>query len=374
MKKIKNSNTRILCKGNNIAGLINKCVAQNILLQNAIRLDAKSIEFDLNDLNLKKFKTLDLKNYTIAIQKSGGIESFKRILKFRCGLFVGIIVSILSLFFIDNRLLNINISGLNNYSESAVIDKINEFGLNYFSKMNVNTEELEVYLTNSFNFSLVSIVTKGNTLIVNVKEEITDITDKYLPITADYNMVITSINIYAGTGEKGVGDVVYKGDIIVYAYEIVNDEKIEVMPMAEICGDVFFSSRYNFLNEEKINKRSGNKQLISCNYSLGKYQLFEDMDPCNFSQYEIEESNEIISYYILPIKVKKLVAYEIIEETITRNFEEEKENIISNLKDEVYSKVPENIDVESEEIQISSTNYGNIVTIYLKSSVYLNYK
>ena len=27
-----------------------------------------------------------------------------------------------------------------------------------------------------------------------------------------------------------------------------------------------------------------------------------------------------------------------------------------------------------EEIKISSTNYGNIVTIYAKSSVYLNYK
>ena len=44
-----------------------------------------------------------------------------------------------------------------------------------------------------------------------------------------------------------------------------------------------------------------------------------------------------------------------------------------NLKEKVYKKVPDNLKVESENVKISSTNYGNIVTIYLKSSVYLKY-
>ena len=65
---------------------------------------------------------------------------------------------------------------------------------------------------------------------------------------------------------------------------------------------------------------------------------------------------------------------ELTTETVTNNFEDEKDNIISKIKDEAYSQVPSNLNVISEDIKINSTNYGNIVTIYLKSSVYLKYE
>jgi len=93
-----------------------------------------------------------------------------------------------------------------------------------------------------------------------------------------------------------------------------------------------------------------------------------------YSSYEIVKLEKNISSYFLPINISQTIAFETKEVTKTHNFDDEKENIIENLRKEVYSKVPENFIVDKEDIQISSTNYGNIVTIYLKSSVYLKYK
>lgn len=374
MKKIRNSGTILVCEGTNISKLLNRCLELDITLQNAIRKDAKTLEFSIDDSNLKKFNTLDLKGYDVKVKNIGGKQRFKNLLITRCGLLIGLIISLIAIFFINNRMLNIQISGLSKYNEDEVINEINEFGLGYFSKMDINTAELESHLTNKFTFSFVSIITKGNTLIVNVKEEISDVTEKYLPITADYNMVITSINVYAGYSKIKVGDVIYKGDTIVYPYEIINEEKVSVVPMAEINGDVFFSSRHTFRKEETRVERTGNSTILNSSIYLGKNKIFEVSKDNPFSSFEVEEVEDLVSYYFLPIKIKKTIIYETTEAKVSNNFDEMKDKIIEDLKKDVYNKVPENLKVDSEEIQISSTNYGNIVTIYLKSSVYLNYK
>ena len=94
MIRTKNINSHILCSGSNISGLINKCVSAGIELKNVKRMDTKSIEFDLNDTGLKIFNKLDLKLYNITIQNKGGLELFKRTIKYRCGLIIGIVFSL----------------------------------------------------------------------------------------------------------------------------------------------------------------------------------------------------------------------------------------------------------------------------------------
>lgn len=369
-----NNQTVIKCTGYNLSKFINSCVSSDIALNNTSRHDVKTLEFSLDDKNLKKFKKLNFNDYDIKIEKVGGFNKLINTLIYRSGLILGLIFSIIAFFFINNRLLNIEINGLINYNEEDIVTEINNYGLGYFDNLNINIKDLENHLTNSFDFSFVSIITKGSSLIINVKEEISDITENYLPITADYNMVITSINVYAGYSDKKVGDIVYKGDTIVYPYEIINNEKISIIPMVEIFGDIYFSSRYSFKSEEDITIRTGNKKIISSSFYLGKNKLFESEKENVFENYEIEEVEELISYYFLPIKIKKTIAYELSTEKKINNFYEEKDGIIENLRKDVYSKVPENFTVDEEKIEISSVNNGNIITIYLKSSVYLKYK
>jgi len=186
-------------------------------------------------------------------------------------------------------------------------------------------------------------------------------------------MVITKINVFSGTSMLTIGDIVYAGDILVYPYEITNNERIDIEPYAEIEGETFFSERYEFVAEEDIYERTGKYKVVSSNVSLGNLKLFSNEDEHGFEHSEEQEYNQLVSSYFLPIKINKKIVFELQKVKRIRNFDDEKENIINNLKEKVYSKVPNNLAVDSEEIKISSTKYGNIVTIYLKSSVYLKY-
>lgn len=374
MKRKSNNDTLLICRGLGISRFINKCVDNNIEICNVIKCDSKTLEFNIDDSNYRKLKKIDLQEYTIEVKKVGGKRWLKQKLTYRCGLIIGLVLSIIAVFFVNNRLLNIQISGLSKYSEDEVITSINDYGLNYFSKMNSNFFDLENHLSKNFDFSLVSIISKGNTLIVNIKEELSDISDKYLPIVSDYNMVITEINVYAGTSNISKGDIVYLGDTLVYPYEIINNEKQSVVPRVEIKADLYYSVNYSFKNQEEVFERTGNKQILEMNYSLGRFNLISENKENEYSTYEIENIDKYISNYFLPIKVNKVIAYETKLVTKNHNFEEEKDIIVNNLKNELYSKIPNDMEIENEEIKISSTNYGNIVTIYAKSSVYLNYK
>lgn len=371
MKKnqLNNNGTKIKCTGLNLVKFVNECVNHNIELQGLKRLKNDEVEFYLTDSDLNKFNSLNLSNYNIEIEKFGGIRKILSFLLLRIGLIIGLVASIVLLILCNNRLLHIEIIGLTSLSEEEVEKSINDYGINKFSSLNVNISELENYLTETFNLSLVSIITKGNTMIVSIKEELPELSEDYTAIIANYDMVINSITVYSGTAKVKSGDIVYKGDILVEPYYLDGENKIEIKPCAEIIGDTFFNASYSFYREEDVLIRTGKKKIIESTYMLGNTKIFSSFSENNFLEYEEEESEKNISNYFLPIKVKNKVIYELASTTITRNFDDEKENIISQLKTEAYNKVPNVLVVDEEKLNIVETTFGNIVTLYLKCEV-----
>ena len=211
--KVNKNLTSVKCSGLNLIKLINKCSENELCLNNLSRIDAKTITFSLSDKDLKKLKYLDFKDYTIEVTHNGGIKRFLNTIYFRMGLLIGIVLSVMILFFINNRLFNVQIMGLENVNEEEVNLSLYDFGVKRFELMDFNKTELENYLSQKFNFSFVSVITKGNSLIINVKEELLNITT-FEPITSPYNMVITKINVFSGTSRLSVGDIVYEGDML----------------------------------------------------------------------------------------------------------------------------------------------------------------
>lgn len=370
---MKSNLARLKVTGVNVSSFINNCTKNDIELRYLRRCNTGCVEFSISDDNLKKLNALNFENAHIDTILPSKSERIKHFLLYRMGLIIGLIFSIVLMIFLNNRLVNITIIGLDKVNEEEIVSKINEFGINKFSDLNFDKSELAEYLEKNFDFSLVSIITKGNSLIINIKESLPDISDNYIAITSDYNMIITEINVYSGSAKKGVGDIVYVGDILVEPYEIIGEEKIDVVPCADVKGDVYFSSNYKFENVEEKWLKTGEKQILEYQMSLGEWCLYNKNYECEYENYEVEEIDNIITSYFLPIHIKKKIVYETHKETFERNFEEEKDEIIRKLKDDVYSKVPQNINIDSEDIKINSTKYGNIVTIYLKSSVYLKY-
>ena len=359
--------------GLNLTNFVNFCVSQGLNLKNLTKISSQEIEFELSDVDLIKFNKLDKSNWKVKSVSLGFKNRVLHFLLYRMGLIIGIALSLTFIIFFQNRLLNISVTGLNRIDKSVVIEKLEEYGLKKFDKMDFNKSELENFLTKNLNLSFVSIKTQGNTLIINAKEELEDISNYYQPITADYNIVIKSINVYSGTSVLKAGDIVYAGDILVEPYEIVNGEKIDITPCAEIEGDIYFCKSYVFKAEEERIVKTGNTKVISARYSLGNIKLFDKNYANNFETYETYETETLLTNYFLPIKITKVIAVETKTENITHDFEKEKDEIVSTLKSEVYALVPNNLAVDSEDLQISSTKSGKYVTIYLKSSVYLKY-
>ena len=372
MQKINNNLYRIRCEGGNLTRLINYLKDNDVHMENIFREDYLTLEFSINDASYKKMKSLNLSNYNIKIKNIGGWSKFLHFVYFRMGLIIGLVCAIVLLFLMQNRMFNLTIMGLNTMNKSEVEKSLEELGIKPMSLMNFDKSKIENYLCEKFNFSYVSIITRGNSLIINIKEALPEIDKSYQAITSPYNMVITKMNVFSGTSSLKIGDVVFIGDVLVEPYQIINNEMVEVSPCAEIEGDVFFSQKYDFFESQEIMERTGKSKIIESKYQLGKLKLFNSFANNPYENYEIETVDNLISNYFLPIKVNKTIAYELKKVTKQRNFDEEKNKIIDDLKKQVYSSVPENLVVENEEIAISSTKYGFIVTIYLKSSVYLN--
>lgn len=359
--------------GNNLTNFINICVANNIVIDNINKDDSNSININVNNYDYKVIKNLVKNQYKIEIVSDNFVKRLLRTVKFRMGLIIGIVVSLVMFFMLNNRLLSVHIFGNEKVDKQSIETALESYGIKKYNLMNFDSSVIENFLISEFDFSFVSIVTKGNALIINVKEEISDNKNSYSPITAEYNMVITKINVFSGTPRVSAGDVLLKGDIIVEPYEIRNDEMIEVDPCAEIYADIFFSESYKHYSTESVLVRTGNSCIVDSSVMIGNIKLFAHSVNNNFENFELEEKSLLVTDYFLPIVIKKTYAYETSLVDIEHNFEEEKAEIIDNLKNSVYSKVPKTMSIDDEQIIISSTNFGNIATINLKSSVYLRY-
>lgn len=370
---MKSKYEKINVSGLNLTNFINILIQHDINIQNLVRVNPSEIEFELYDRDLYKFNKLDKSKWQVKKISSGFKNRILHFLLYRMGLIIGIVLSLSAIVFFQNRLLNINITGLDRIEKTVVIEKLQEYGLKKYDRMDFDKKELENYLTKNLNLSFVSIKTQGNTLIINAKEELEDINNSYVPITADYNMVVTQINVYSGTSSVKAGDVMYAGDVLVEPYEMVNGEKIDVAPCAEIKGDIYFCKSFSFNSEEIITQKTGNTKVISVKYTLGNIKLFEKTYENSYESYELIETETLLTSYFLPIKITKIIAVETTTNKILHNFDEEKDEIVSKIRDEAYASVPEGVTIDNEDLQISSTKSGKYVTIYLKSSVYLKY-
>ena len=141
MRKNNSNWARLKIKGSNTNLIINNCVKNDIELQNVYRPSNQEIEITLSDNNLKKFKNLDLENYEVTTLSTSLKQKFIHFFIFRIGLIIGVVASIILMFFMQNRLININIYGLNTIQREEFIDKINEYGIKRFSLMNFDKSD-----------------------------------------------------------------------------------------------------------------------------------------------------------------------------------------------------------------------------------------
>ena len=120
------------------------------------------------------------------------------------------------------------------------------------------------------------------------------------------------------------GDIVFKGETLVEPYQIINGEKIDIVPCAEISCEVILSEKYEFFETETKTVKTGKSKVVSTNYMLGKIKLFGKTYKNNFGTFEIKEYSKEISNYFLPIRMTKTIAYE----TKTVEVEKDRKSVV----------------------------------------------
>lgn len=362
---------RIRCTGSNLPLLISRMISKDIKLHNVIRNEG-NIEFSLSNKGYNLLKDMETGGYNIEVVKVGGVKSFNKLILSKLGLIIGLITSIVCYIFLSNRVFYINISGLNDVKREDVLEELNSIGIDRMSIIPSDLKVVEDHLLQKFDFSLVSVVHRGNAIIINVKEEIAKLEEEPIGIVAEYDMVIKSIDVFSGTSNAKSGDIVRAGQTIVYPYIVKGDKQVMVEPKAKIVASRYISKSYTFYNEEEIEYRSGKSETIQSYYSLGKLKFFKGSKDIIYQNYELEESDEVISHYFLPLRISKVKCFELIKKTINRDFSEEKDKIIEDLKEGCYGERGDN-KIINEGSNIIEMSFGYIVNYHIEIEEYLEY-
>ncbi len=372
MKKFLFSGYEVQVNSNNRVAFFNFLIKHNIQIFELKIVDDEVLRFFVSAKNY--LKLLSIKNrmcYNIVVINRFGTKKLQHFVRTRAGVVAGLVLSAILLFFVNMFTFNYKILGVEQLSHQQVISALKDFGIKINAINNFDNAELEQFLKRELDeISIVSVVKNGTTIIVNIKEKLPKLEVEFVPIVANYNMMIEEISVFAGWSKFVAGDIVKAGEVLVEPYFV--DEsgiKTDCKPTANIVASTWFSHSVEFKEKETLRVRSGNK-IVNTSYSFANKIVFETNSPNKFEHYEEEVS--VVSAFknlFLPIVIKKSVIYELVEVEIERNFELVRDDVIADAFEKAFAKVPQHLSVKSEEFSVTKVGKIYLVNAYLKCKI-----
>jgi len=280
------------------------------------------------------------------------------------GLIAGIVVGGGYYFIQSGFVREIEVWGNEKISDSEIVNFIDEHLLSY-NKNKINTKEVENKIYTHFScFSFVSVSIYGQTLIVNVKEEIIpeEMGENFEAIYSKYDGIITDIELIQGTLCVEVGDIIQAGQILVQPY-IINSsgEEMPVKPQANIYADVWLIEEEMHNSSYEESYYTGNKITINEVY-VGKLKIYEKLMTNMYENFDMQTKEKILNKNnILPITLKTITYQEKATRLVEIPFDEIKEELCEKIKAKTLQKVEEYDIIKKENEVIKSV--GNITTV-----------
>lgn len=337
----------------------------NKLCQNAKILEFQRKEYGISTLTCSIFeekkveKMLVSLNFEILEKKHFGLLYSLKKLVLSYGIVLGVIIGLFTCFFSQHYVLKFEINGLETITKSQVVEILNQENINIFTpKRNIKTKEISKKISHKLeNVSLASVILKGNTLVVSIKEKV--VNDEYEnlgnfeAIVASDDAIITNIELIQGTVNVKVGDTVKKGQVLVEPYIIDSSgQQRKVRPQAKIEARVFKTFKTQHYESKLENVRTGNSVICS-EISVFGLKLFSNSGN-TFENYEVEEKKICISKNnILPIYKTTYVFYELKPQIIEQPFEECKEKIFADTRQKALQYFQDCDIIEDEHFNIT---------------------
>ncbi len=354
----KNNNSHFKIKSLNKEKIFNK-LSKFFHIYN-IKENSDFTEFEIDESDSIKVEKFLQENRTniLEIKHNGLKYKLFKILKM-WGIISGCVLSLVFCFLQNLFVWKIDVWGCESLNKSEVISFVKNNFSNIY-KGSIDTKAIEIELKNNFeNISSVSVAIVGQSLIININEAVIpdEMQGKFEPLLSEYDGLITSVDLVQGTANVKVGDIVKKGDVLVYPYIVDGDgDKMPVQPKAEIKAEVWIKSEETFYEYQIKEVRTGKK--IECSsVSLFGIEIYSNTNNNKFENYQMEKNSVFLAKNnFLPLLYTKITFYETKTIEIERNFEDEKENIIEKLRQNSLIYLAGNEIILSENYNINESN------------------
>ena len=169
------SGARLKISGVNQHKIYKLALKNNINLQNIEKFDYKTLFFDVSATKIKNIIAIcEKNNYNVSIVKRYGFLLAFEILKQKIGLFIGGFLLIVLSIFSTNFVWQVKVYGVSEKNQKHINNVLENLNIKTFAPKNkhkIKLLETEI-LKSVKGVSQVSVIIKGTTVIVNIKEAI----------------------------------------------------------------------------------------------------------------------------------------------------------------------------------------------------------
>lgn len=349
--KLTKSRVRFKIKGLNQERVLNKLTSSvNIYNFKRTSHDLCEFEVDYSKERIVKSRLLDCNVEIVESHRFGWISKIKQLFSS-----YGIIIA-LCLSFMFYCLQYSFIWKIEVYGEEKLQEKEVELfvvkNLTSRLKSQIDTKGLEKKIKNNFDeVSSISVAIVGQSLVLNINEALLpeEMQGEYLPIVSEFDGLITQINLIQGTLAVNEGDLVRKGDVLVYPFVLDSQGyEIAVAPKAEIYADIWLIEKVMHYDYQIIERKTGKKHIKN-EVFLNNLLVYSQNSTILFDQYDIETEDILLTKNLcLPFILKKTIYYETQTVEIKEEFADVKNKIIQSAREKTLIFLEENEIIKEE--------------------------
>lgn len=349
--KVKNLNKeKIIKQISKITSIYNVKIEQNVLFFSIPKKNRNKVE-----------KFLSQKEIEVLAKEKKGFLNFLSKTVLRIGVITPIVLFCVFLLVSNMFVFKYQIIGAERVDceqIEQVLKDNNVYGI--VNKHIINTTYLENQILDIDKVSLVSVIIKGNTLVVNIKEKLYnqefEERNEFSPLKSQFNGIITEISLVQGTPLVKVGQTVKIGQELVAPYVInTSGQKLSISPMADIKADVFLTTT-TLIPNEKLELVDTGQVVKTKNISLFGLNIYSNNVGCNFKKYRKQTiTTNMSSNLLLPIKIEETYYFEQTEVLIEHYFVTNKEQILQDCQQKTRQLV-KSCEIIKEEYTVVTTN------------------
>ena len=359
---------KLFLSGYNLERWLNFLVENEIEIFSVVKHDVKNSEIEVSVSNEKRVeKFLKTKNIAVIKKQYSKLMRPIKFFQHRWGILVGIFACVCFFAIASNYVWKIEIMGNESYSSHQIQKVLSQNGVSFLSPLSSKTnDEIEkIVLDNFNNVSMVSVVKKGSSVVINIKEKqiTTDLEnlDKTQCLIATQDGVITQINLIQGTPLVKVGQTVRAGQPLVAPYVLDGaGNKISVEPKAEIMAEVWLSGQATVVKTKQIEQRTG-KSVSERKMVFLNQEIVTSKTEVPFEFYDLEIREEVLGQGVVPIKYVTLTYFEVETKIVETDFNLVKDETIEKSKALAYAKVMEGDKIKAENHVITEKSGQTIV-------------